>query len=512
MPSLMPSRFFWVRASDMEFKTQLTNELRDVAANLADVARAAGLDFFPTIFELIDYQQLNEIAAYGGFPTRYPHWRFGMEYDRLSKSYTYGLSTIYEMVINTNPCYAYLLRANSLAFQKTVMAHVYAHCDFFKNNYWFHKTNRKMLDQMANHASYIRSLIDDVGHDEVESFIDLCLSIENLIDIRAPFRAPVKKPESNGEPTRPKPVPKIKAKSYMDRYVNPKEFLDAQARKQVEASEKQRSFPENPERDVLKFLIDNAPMEGWQKRVLEIIREESYYFAPQGQTKIMNEGWATYWHSEMMTKLAPLTESEIIDYCEQYAGIVASQPGQLNPYKLGVELLRHVERRWDKGRFGKDYMDCDDPRKRASWDTKAMLGRAKLFEIRKIHNDITFIDEFLDEDFCHETKMFIYEYDRRSGQHVISGRDFADIKQRLLQQLTNFGQPVILVKDANFKNRGELLLLHQHEGMDLKHDFALETLRNIFKMWRRPGHIETIVEESNRRVTFDGTNHQMEKF
>ncbi|NBQ54448.1 MAG: SpoVR family protein, partial [Proteobacteria bacterium] len=192
----------------MEFKTQLTPELRDVAGKLADVARAAGLDFFPTIFELIDYQQLNEIAAYGGFPTRYPHWRFGMEYDRLSKSYTYGLSTIYEMVINTNPCYAYLLRANSLAFQKTVMAHVYAHCDFFKNNYWFSKTNRKMLDQMANHAAYIRSVINDVGHDEVESFIDVCLSIENLIDIHAPFRPATKKAEPGDEASRPKGVAK----------------------------------------------------------------------------------------------------------------------------------------------------------------------------------------------------------------------------------------------------------------------------------------------------------------
>ncbi len=511
MPLSMPSRFFWARENDMEFKTQLTPELRDVAGKLADVARGAGLDFFPTIFELIDYQQLNEIAAYGGFPTRYPHWRFGMEYDRLSKSYTYGLSTIYEMVINTNPCYAYLLRANSLASQKTVMAHVYAHCDFFKNNYWFSKTNRKMLDQMANHAAYIRSVINDVGHDEVESFVDVCLSIENLIDIHAPFRPALKKAEVGDEAPRPKGVAKIRAKSYMDRYVNPKEFLDAQAQKQVEAAEKQRGFPENPERDVLKFLIDHAPFDHWQKRILEIIRDESYYFAPQGQTKIMNEGWATYWHSEMMTKLAPLTESEIVDYCEQYAGIVASHSGQLNPYKLGVELFRHVERRWDKGRFGKDYTDCDDPKKRSDWDTRANLGREKLFEIRKIHNDITFIDEFLDEDFCHESKMFLYDFDRRSGQHVISGRDFPEIKQRLLQQLTNFGQPVIAVKDGNFKNRGELLLLHQHEGVDLKHDFALETLKNIFKIWRRPVHIETMVEDSRRRVSFDGSSHQVEK-
>lgn len=495
----------------MEFKTQLTPELREVAGQLAEVARSAGLDFFPTIFELIDYQQLNEIAAYGGFPTRYPHWRFGMEYDRLSKSYTYGLSVIYEMVINNNPCYAYLLRANSLAFQKTVIAHVYAHCDFFKNNYWFSKTNRKMLDQMANHASYVRSIIDDVGHDEVEGFIDTCLSIENLIDIHAPFRPASKRSPSTDEPARAKPVPKIKAKSYMDRYVNPKEFLDAQAQKQVEAAEKSRNFPENPERDVLKFLIDYAPVNHWQKRLLEIIRDESYYFAPQGQTKIMNEGWATYWHSEMMTRLAPLTESEIIDYCEQYAGVVASQPGQLNPYKLGVELLRHIERRWDKGRFGKDYMECDDPKKRAEWDTRTMQGRAKLFEVRRIHNDITFIDEFLDEDFCHDTKMFLYDFDRRTGQHVITGRDFPEIKRRLLQQLTNFGQPVIVVKDGNFKNRGELLLQHMHEGIDLKHDFALETLRNIFKVWRRPVHIETMVEDSRRRITFDGSNHQVEK-
>jgi stage V sporulation protein R len=495
----------------MQFKTQLTPELRDVAARLADVARAAGLDFFPTIFELIDYQQLNEIAAYGGFPTRYPHWRFGMEYDRLSKSYTYGLSVIYEMVINNNPCYAYLLRANSLAFQKTVIAHVYAHCDFFKNNYWFSKTNRKMLDQMANHAAWVRSMIDEIGHDEVESFIDTCLSIENLIDIHSPFRPAPRKPDAAEAAAPQKGVPKIKAKSYMDRYVNPKEFLDAQAQKQVEAAERRRAFPERPERDILKFLIDNAPVQSWQKRIIEIIRDESYYFAPQGQTKIMNEGWATYWHSEMMTRLAPLTESEIIDYCEQYAGVVAAAPGQLNPYKLGVELLRHVERRWDKGRFGKEYLECDDPKKRAEWDSGARQGRSKLFEIRRIHNDITFIDEFLDEDFCHETRMFIYDYDRRSGQYVISGRDFREIKKRLLQQLTNFGQPMILVKDGNFRNRGELLLNHQHEGVDLKHDFALETLRNIFKIWRRPVHIETVVEDSTRRISFDGSSHQVEK-
>src|SRR5687768_1647857 len=148
-------------------KGGLTPELAEWARKITAFAKTYGLDFWEICFELLDYDEINEVASYGGFPTRYPHWRFGMEYEQLSKSYTYGLSIIYEMVINNDPCYAYLLRANNLVDQKTVIAHVYGHCDFFKNNFWFSKTNRKMLDSMANHATAIREFIEDVGHDEV---------------------------------------------------------------------------------------------------------------------------------------------------------------------------------------------------------------------------------------------------------------------------------------------------------------------------------------------------------
>ncbi len=132
-------------------------------------------------------------------------------------------------------------------------------------------------------------------------------------------------------------------------------------------------------------------------------------------------------------------------------------------------------------------------------------------EVRRIHNDITFLDEFLDEDFCHESKMFIYDFDRRNNRYVISGRDFREIKKRLLQQLTNFGQPIIKVTDGNYRNRGELLLQHAHEGTDLKHETTLETLKNLHRAWKRPVHIETIIEEVKRRISYDGTNHQIEK-
>src|SRR6187549_2842203 len=153
------------------YQTQLTPELQEIAQRLGEVARAAGLDFFDTIFELVDYKQLNEIAAYGGFPTRYPHWRWGMEYERLSKSYTYGLSKIYEMVINNDPCYAYLMTSNPIGDQKLVMAHVYAHSDFFKNNLFFAHTSRKAIDEMANHGARIRAYAERYGHENVENFL-----------------------------------------------------------------------------------------------------------------------------------------------------------------------------------------------------------------------------------------------------------------------------------------------------------------------------------------------------
>src|ERR1700758_2698674 len=149
-------------------------------------AKDYGLDFFDVIFEVLDYDELNEVAAYGGFPTRYPHWRFGMEYEELSKGYSYGLQKIYELVINNDPCYAYLMKCNHVVDQKLVMAHVYGHCDFFKNNAYFAHTSRKMMDEMANHGIRLRRYAEKYGEDEVEAFMDRCMSIDDLIDVHSP--------------------------------------------------------------------------------------------------------------------------------------------------------------------------------------------------------------------------------------------------------------------------------------------------------------------------------------
>jgi len=486
----------------------LAPELEEARVYIKGICESYGLDFFETIFEMCTYEEINMIASYGGFPTRYPHWRFGMEYLQMQKSYEFGLSKIYEMVINTDPSYAYLLDNNLLVDQKLVMAHVYGHVDFFKNNHWFKPTNRKMLDQMANHATRIREIIDREGASEVEAFIDRCLSLDNLIDPYLPHikRQSVHTESDVEEAARDGSVGKMRAeRPYMERHINPPEFLKAQREKKAEDLQKMRSFPEEPERDVLGFLLRHAPLPRWQRQILEIIRDEAYYFAPQGQTKIMNEGWATYWHTKLMTRHI-LTDAEVIDYADHHSGTVAQRPGQLNPYKLGVELYRHIERRWDRGQFGKSWMDCDDPRVRKAWDTGAKLGQEKLFEVRRTHNDITFLDTFLTPEFCREQGFFTTKFDAKSDEWIVDSHEFVDVKRQLLQMLASRGTPRIYIKDANINNRGELLLWHQHEGLDIQLDWAAVTLANLVALWGRPVHMETQLEGKPIRITHDGTD------
>ena len=445
------------------------------------------------------------VAAYGGFPNRYPHWKFGMEYERLNKSYAYGLHKIYEMVINNDPCYAYLLECNHLVDQKIVMAHVYGHCDFFKNNIWFSKTNRKMMDTMANHATKIRKYIDKYGLDAVEGFIDVCLSIDDLIDHHSVFIERRTKRKKHAEEEAPI-VKKIAASEYMDEFINPREFLEHQKQKLEEDRQKRRRFPEDPQKDVLLFVVENAPLENWQRDVLWMIREEAYYFAPQAQTKIMNEGWATYWHAKIMTERA-LNDAEVIDFADHHSGTVAAHPGQINPYRLGFELWKDIEDRWNKGKFGKDYDECDDYLEKREWDLGLGLGREKIFETRRVHNDITFIDAFFTEEFCHQKRFFTYQFNPERGVYEIADRNWKSVKEKLLFSLTNSGQPFIYVTDGNFDNRGELLLEHRHDGIDLRLDYAKDTLKNLHTLWSRPIHLRTVVEGKGKLFSFDGEKH-----
>jgi stage V sporulation protein R len=494
------------------YDTRLPPDLRVLKQEIEGYARGYGLDFYDTIFEVVDAEDLNEIAAYGGFPTRYPHWSFGMSFEELRRGYDYGLSKIYEMVINNDPCYAYLMRCNHTVDQKLVMAHVYGHCDFFKNNAYFSYTSRKMMDEMANHGVRIRRYVEKNGEDEVEMFLDRCMSIDDLIDVHSVAikrreelsRYDFTPPDEDADQVK---STRFKSKGYMDAYINPRDALRAEEEERKKQKEETaKSFPEHPEKDVLLFLIEHAPLKPWQRDVLSIVRDEAYYFAPQGMTKVMNEGWASYWHSTIMTEKA-LQPWECVDYADHHSGTMATYGARLNPYKLGIELFRDIEHRWNTGKFGKEYDDCDDLAKRRAWDKKVGLGRQKIFEVRRVHNDITFIDTFLTPEFCADHKMFSYAFENELGQYVIESREFEKIKQRLLFGLTNFGKPWIYVVDGNYRNRGELLLKHEHNGVDLKLDHANDTLANLQHIWSRPVHLQTVVEEKPTLLSFDGSEH-----
>lgn len=484
-------------------------ELAQIQSKILSFAKDYGLDPFPTIFEIIDYDEMNEIVALGGFPNRYPHWRFGMEFEVQKKSTRWGLHKIYELVINNNPSYAYLLKSNSKIEQKIVIAHVYAHSDFFKNNLWFRHTNRKMLDKMANHSAKVQAYIDKFGHDKVEGWIDTCLSIENLIDYHSIYHK--KRPKAgmgfapDEEDDGPRKVQKPRIKRELRKYLEYKDTAeDSQEDTKIEA----KHFPEKPMKDVIQFLHEHAPIDDWQRDILSMIREEAYYFAPQALTKIMNEGWAAYWHAKILTEKC-LTDEEAVDFADINAGVLGG-PISMNPYKLGFELYRDIEERWNKGKFGLEYELCDDLQARQNWDLRLGKGTDKIFEVRKIYNDITFIDEFINDEFCERHKLYVYKKTSDNKGAEIVSKDYKAIKKVLLFKLTNMGHPSIEVVDGNYNNRSELLLRHKHDGdelSDLQLNEARDTLANIYKIWKRPVSIETIYKQKPLALRYDGEKY-----
>lgn len=493
----------------INYDFSLTPELQTMAKQVTQLAKSKGLDFDPIEFLLIEPEKLNALAAYGGFPVRYPHWRFGMDFNKLHKGYKHGTSKIYELVINNNPVYAYLLKGNTIVEQKIVMAHVCGHADFFKNNIWFAHTHKNMIDQMANNGNRIRRIMEAQNESEVENFIDICLSIENLIDPYTLFSIKNETKPLEDYEAKAITIPKLPAKEYMDQHINTPEYVKEQKEKIEVQNKKEKHLPEKPERDILKFLIQHAPLNRWQRDILNVIRDESYYFLPQRQTKLFNEGFATFWHTRLLTQHL-LNDAEVVDYCDIHSGVVA-QGKHLNPYKLGVELLRDIEDRWNRGAHGLEWEKCQDSDTLKGWDTKENKGIEKLFQLRKTHNDIGLIDEFLTEDFCRRNRLFVFKNVEVHGSAYTleTSKEFKEIKNTLLSQLSNGGNPIIELVNANFENKGEILLRHVFYGQELDEKQAAETMSGIYKIWTRPIHIETISQDKVTTWHHDGASFWM---
>jgi stage V sporulation protein R len=195
---------------------------------------------------------------------------------------------------------------------------------------------------------------------------------------------------------------------------------------------------------------------------------------------------------------------EVIDYADHHSGTVHMPPGNFNPYKIGLELFRDIEDRWNKGKFGKEYEEADNLGEKRRWDKGLGLGREKIFEVRRVYNDVNFIDEFMTPEFIEKHKFYQYGRDPHTGHLRIVSRDPQRIKQTLLYQLTNMGQPFIYVVDGNYCNRGELYLAHKHNGLDIEIKYAVETLKNIWKVWQRPVHLQAQIDDDMMLFSYAG--------
>jgi stage V sporulation protein R len=461
-------------------------ELEKALEQIWDVAQRFGLDPFPTRFEIVPATVMYEIGSYA-LPGRYSHWTFGKAYHRMKTMYDFGLSKIYEVVINTNPSYGFLLETNSPVQNKLVMAHVLGHVDFFKHNAYFSKTNRRMVETVSTHSGRMSEYEFRYGRKTVERLLDAVLSIEEHIDPNFFIR--------RDEPVRPpgtKKTPKPQGR-YDDLW------NIGQPSEQRGSGQEEDERPRGdrlPEKDLIYYVMRNSPsLKDWQRDVMAMVHEEMEYFVPQMQTKVMNEGWASFWHARIMREL-DLPDVEHVEFAELHSGVVSPQKGQLNPYYLGYKIFEDIERRWDN----------PSSEERERFGREGGEGRTKIFEVRELDNDVSFLRNYLNEDLCEELDLFVFEL-VDDEEWTVTEKRWQRVRDQLVANMTNFGFPYIVVADGDYNNNRELYLKHQYEGAELDTTYARRVLEHIHTLWGRPVHLETTIDDEPTRLHYNGEEH-----
>ena len=449
----------------------MDNEMRilsTIAHDIAQVARGMGLDFYPVNFEIVPAETLYTFGAYG-MPVRFTHWSFGKAFYRMKIQYDLNLSRIYELVINTNPAYAFLLEGNRLTQNKLVIGHIYAHVDFFKNNCYFSRTPKDMVERMAAHAEKIRDYELQYGREWVERTLDAVLAIQEHVDARSHI----------GPRSKMKNAPKIMKEQ-------------SKVNSQIKTRKKRASLPyedlwgdllidecnplSQPEyEDLLLYIMKFAPgLEEWQRDIVSIVREESFYFYPQIETKIINEGWATFWHARIMHEL-DLTDAESLEFAFMHSQVVQPSRMGLNPYYLGVKIWEYLAK---------------------------VKSHNELFELRETENDLSFIRNHLTRELVEELNLFNF---RKVGAHwQVTENEWEKVRDNLVQQLINGGHPRIVVLEGDYEGKGGLYLKHRHEGIDLDIVYLEKTLSLVQFLWGKAVALETVVD--TKKVIYESFN------
>ncbi|MBE3595668.1 MAG: SpoVR family protein [Hydrogenibacillus sp.] len=489
--------------------------LRTAIAEITEVAKGFGLDFFPMRFHIVPADVMYAIGAFG-MPTRFAHWRFGKAYYKMKMQYDLGLSKIYELVINSDPCEAFLYEGNSLLQNKLIIAHVLAHSDFFKNNVYFAKTNRKMVDSMAASAERIRRYEIAYGEKRVEAFLDAVLAIQEHIDpygtaredgfwwerhldggsraggstadrLKARFRAGGRV----GDPGEHE-APRGRGETHKDAR-RPGDYADLWAL----VHDPPTRFPPEPEKDVLLFILRySSVLQPWQRDVMTVVHDEMRYFWPQMETKIMNEGWATYWHQRIMRAL-DLSPEEAWEYAKMHAEVVQPSRATVNPYLLGWKLFEAIEALYD-----------DPPEALYRRGVRSGSGREKIFEVRELGSDVSFLRNYLTKEVVEALDLFVYQ--KQGDDWRVATTDWEAVREALIRQRTNGGFPTIVVEDGDFERSGALLLRHVYDGLELDARYIEKTLPYVYALWGRPVHLLTVTCGKAVRFSYDGKAHTRE--
>lgn len=469
---------------------KIHKEVLEQIPAIEKACKEMGLDYYPIIVEFVRYDEMAELASYGGFPNRYPHWKWGQEYEELSRGYEYNQYRISEMVINTNPCYIYCMDSNTLVDNVDVIAHAIGHNDFFKNNVYFAPTDDNMMNKLANHGTRIRNYMARWGYEPVTEFIDQVIRIDTLIDTQKAWRKKtIKNAVLKDERTYRHPNRLHAENNYMEGWVNSKEYLQ----KEHDRIEKEDAADfldlfGKPDRDIFGYLKNNAPLKPWQQDIISMLYEESMYFAPQRLTKMLNEGWASFVDFHLLCRkgLAALGQKSedagIFHYAEHKMRVLGGK-WSTNPYKLGFELLLDIESRWNKGKFGQEWDDVKDMKEKEEWNKHTNQGLEKIFEVRKFYNDYTALQEFFTPELCAKLEFFNFRK-FPSGDHKITDRDFEEIKSGLLKKYMNGGLPDIRLCDPNHLNKGWFFIQHFWDDRPLYHKYVLETIIAVQRIWQ----------------------------
>jgi stage V sporulation protein R len=437
-------------------------QLEDAIEEITVIAKDFGLDFYDMRYEICPSEIIYTFGAYG-MPTRFSHWSFGKAFHRMKMQYDFGLSKIYELVINSDPCYAFLLEGNSLLQNKLIVAHVLGHCDFFKHNNRFANTSRYMVDSMAASAERIRQYEIEYGKQAVEEFIDSILAVQEHIDPTFVGRQSRKRTyeEVNAEPI-------VEKDPYAD-------IFEIGATKPAEEPKAPQRFPAQPEKDLLLFIMENSrTLAEWQQDVLSIMREEMLYFWPQIETKIMNEGWATFWHLQIMREL-DLTEGETIEFAKMNAGVIMPSKTSLNPYHVGLKIWEDIEKRW---------------------------GRERMWEIREYDNDASFLRNYLTQELVEEMDLYLYQ--KVGNEWKVVDKNWENVRDQLCAVRVNGGFPVLMVHDGDYLKNGELYIKHAYEGTELDVKYLEKTIPHVYNLWGRTVHLETVLDNRGVVFSYDG--------